>query len=613
MYITTFYSFKGGVGRSMALVNAAVELANRGRRVLVVDFDLEAPGLDTFDVLRTRISVPGIIDFVKQYQCSRHAPDVRDFVRKTEDIGEDGGELWMMPSGMHSDSYAQEFNQIDWGELYDEQDGYLLFEDLRQQWRNVVNPDYVLIDSRTGHTDTGGICTRQLPDAVVILFFPNDQNLRGLTKVVGDIRAEKATPRAKVIDLHFVMSNVPDLDDEDNILRSKIDDFRRRLELKRDPMIVHRYDSLSLLNQAVFIKTRPRSRLATEYRDLVERIVRGNLEDRDGALDYIDRVRFHWRRRKEEESPGEIERTLKDIGTRHSGDGEILFHLGVLREGERKLEIAGSLFDRAIKAGYEKPEAYLRRARFRRTLDDREGAQNDALTVLQSQSVRPPHVREAMDLIGFDTLDNVSQLTAVASLDFEDSVWLADGLNSSKDERQVAATILRGALDMADLTREQWLEGTSELAMAYLGLGECKGAMEVLDVEDNDVRQSQRDLFNYGMAAWGENGEVRPELFRRVIELEEPDRSGNPESNYLQCMAVAYWAVDEIGRAFESIDGSRGALQTATVSCWRYLQVSVDEFHADLDEIRELIQGDASRKPRFARSIESGSGGGFMT
>ena len=50
MYVTTFYSFKGGVGRTMALVNVAVELANTGRRVLVVDFDLEAPGLDTFDL-----------------------------------------------------------------------------------------------------------------------------------------------------------------------------------------------------------------------------------------------------------------------------------------------------------------------------------------------------------------------------------------------------------------------------------------------------------------------------------------------------------------------------------------------------------------------------------
>lgn len=43
--ITTFYSFKGGVGRSMALQAVAHRLAEHRRRVLMVDADMEAPGL----------------------------------------------------------------------------------------------------------------------------------------------------------------------------------------------------------------------------------------------------------------------------------------------------------------------------------------------------------------------------------------------------------------------------------------------------------------------------------------------------------------------------------------------------------------------------------------
>ncbi len=70
--------------------------------------------------------------------------------------------------------------------------------------------------------DSSGICTRQLPDSVIILFFPNEQNLRGLTQVVRDIRAESDGPRDKSIALHFVMSNVPGLDDEDLITKDKI-------------------------------------------------------------------------------------------------------------------------------------------------------------------------------------------------------------------------------------------------------------------------------------------------------------------------------------------------------------------------------------------------------
>src|SRR4051794_14495485 len=44
--IVTFYSYKGGVGRTMALANVACLLANRhGWRVAAIDWDLEAPGL----------------------------------------------------------------------------------------------------------------------------------------------------------------------------------------------------------------------------------------------------------------------------------------------------------------------------------------------------------------------------------------------------------------------------------------------------------------------------------------------------------------------------------------------------------------------------------------
>ena len=42
--IITFYSYKGGTGRTMLLANVAWILATNGKRVLVVDWDLEAPG-----------------------------------------------------------------------------------------------------------------------------------------------------------------------------------------------------------------------------------------------------------------------------------------------------------------------------------------------------------------------------------------------------------------------------------------------------------------------------------------------------------------------------------------------------------------------------------------
>ncbi len=68
MYVITFYSFKGGVGRTMALVNVAAELVRRGRKVLVVDFDLEAPGLETYKHLRPPKPHPGIVEYVTEFR-----------------------------------------------------------------------------------------------------------------------------------------------------------------------------------------------------------------------------------------------------------------------------------------------------------------------------------------------------------------------------------------------------------------------------------------------------------------------------------------------------------------------------------------------------------------
>ena len=55
--IFAFYSFKGGVGRSMAVLNLAYALAAKGRHVLVLDMDLEAPGLS--GVLHREEEIPG--------------------------------------------------------------------------------------------------------------------------------------------------------------------------------------------------------------------------------------------------------------------------------------------------------------------------------------------------------------------------------------------------------------------------------------------------------------------------------------------------------------------------------------------------------------------------
>ena len=608
MYITTFYSFKGGVGRSMALVNVAVGLANRGRRVLVVDFDLEAPGLDTFDVTTPRDQVPGVVDFVGEYLGSGQAPDAARFISETPaDFGDAGGRLWIMPSGRHA-TYATRFSQIDWGVLYAERDGYLLFEDLKEQWRQTFNPDYILIDSRTGHTDIGGICTRQLPDAVVILFFPNEQNLRGLTRVVRDIRGEADEPRSKNIELHFVMSNVPDLDDEDRILDDKIKAFQRNLRFRREPLMIHRYDSLSLLNQVVFTKDRPRSRLAQEYGALVREISRRNWDDRDGALDYILRMKDG--RRIRDESIQTRDEMLEKIEKAHPNDGEVLYRLAELWEYDGETELAGALASRAIEAGYSAPEVFLQRSRIRAQCDDDAGAEQDALEVLKSPHLPPPMVREAIWRIRAQAPERVADSTAVTSLEPNDQMWLAHSLATSFEAIRIAIPIWERLIDCDDLSATRRDSVRHELGLCYIGSGRFSDAARVLRAHGEPIDEMKiQDAFNYGMASWGKTGEVAQAAFSRVVELDKSGIDSDKGPNYYQCMAIAYWATGYGTEAVRYADKAEHALnvkrRAPEFSCWRYYRVSADVFVADLTDIRQLVTGEHPQTPPFMNAAET--------
>src|SRR6266404_1937548 len=76
--IITFYSYKGGTGRSMALANVAWILACAGRKVLAIDWDLEAPGLHhyfyPFLVDKELSASDGLIDFVINYALEAVSP-----------------------------------------------------------------------------------------------------------------------------------------------------------------------------------------------------------------------------------------------------------------------------------------------------------------------------------------------------------------------------------------------------------------------------------------------------------------------------------------------------------------------------------------------------------
>jgi MinD-like ATPase involved in chromosome partitioning or flagellar assembly len=195
-FFSTFYSFKGGVGRTLALANVATLLAqdrDEPCRVLVWDFDLAAPGLQNVFKCRWGKSRLGFLDYVHQYLTTGMIEDIANYIYKTDVDGVD-----ILPAGADR-RYPQRLEDIKWRQIYREARGFDFIEAVKKQIENLAaRYDYVLIDSLTGYSDAGGICVRQIPDAVVFLFRLNEQNLEGIKNVYRALRQNEENKQASV-------------------------------------------------------------------------------------------------------------------------------------------------------------------------------------------------------------------------------------------------------------------------------------------------------------------------------------------------------------------------------------------------------------------------------
>ena len=203
--VVTFYSYKGGSGRTMALANVACLLARAvthdGQPIVMLDWDFEAPGLHRFFEDRVRSdpeetrrfeTAPGVLDLWTSLAASpTKAPppsapaDVADEFVAGLDLGSHVvgtgiPGLHLMKAGRFDDDYAARVNAFDWAAFYKRFPW--LFPALARRLADEYA--YALVDSRTGLTDTSGICTMLLPEKLVVVFTASRQSLGGLIDLI---------------------------------------------------------------------------------------------------------------------------------------------------------------------------------------------------------------------------------------------------------------------------------------------------------------------------------------------------------------------------------------------------------------------------------------------
>jgi tetratricopeptide (TPR) repeat protein len=373
-----------------------------------------------------------------------------------------------------------------------------------------------------------------------------------------------------------------------------------------------------LLNQAVFVLDKPRSRLSKEYRKLVKALIKENDADRDGALallrgysdlylsDSVQKGKWHdfdmwW-------EAGRLDNRINKITELFWDDPDILFKVAECRVLEGAFDLALHLLNRAVLIKADLAPALLQRALCKDRLGDVPGATADIFQYLQTKDLHPPDVLRSLRelaVISPDSLSEAIRLSSVQALDLKHKIEVGKIIASRRQALDIAINYLSRLLNDRDIA-DSFVDSLVDLLSGYFILSRrWQDAVDLITwaTEATSSYQVCQVLsLNEMMARWGHTGEL-PEALCRWW-LENADNEGNsPYSAPLlnQVNALALWRLGNPSKAREEIEI---AIKWMTqhrrnrFSCWRYGEASPSEFLEDCQQIRRMIQGEPVR-PAF--------------
>jgi MinD-like ATPase involved in chromosome partitioning or flagellar assembly len=216
--IVAYHGFKGGAGRTTLLASYAVASARRNRRVVVVDMDLDAPGVGLLlgadsDGTTARW---GTVDFLLEANQDLRLDDYFHVCAREPVTRE--GRIEVFPAGALDDGYLPKLARVDLDVRTDVRSHPL--GRLLRRIRDERAPDLILLDGRAGLSPAAGLLLSGIAHLHVLVATSNVQSLRGLERVIhhlGFRQARRDLPQRECV---VVQAHVPDQADAARTARS---------------------------------------------------------------------------------------------------------------------------------------------------------------------------------------------------------------------------------------------------------------------------------------------------------------------------------------------------------------------------------------------------------
>lgn len=204
--IVVFYSFKGGLGRTTILASFAIQRARAGERVCVLDLDLDSPGIGQLLASDAEglTAQWGVVDFILE----RSAGDspLADYCHRCDRVA-GNGEIVVFPAGRMNGAYPDKLARVDMEEPAPAAGTSLAR--LLHLIRDELKPRWILLDARTGISESAGRLLSGIAHLHVLLGTTQDQSWQGLNIVLdrlGKARILSGRSQAEVI---LVQAMVP--------------------------------------------------------------------------------------------------------------------------------------------------------------------------------------------------------------------------------------------------------------------------------------------------------------------------------------------------------------------------------------------------------------------
>jgi len=246
--IISIHSYRGGTGKSNITANVAASLAATGKRVAVVDTDIQSPGIHMLFGLDDTSELRTLNDYLwERCPVGETAADVTP-----EHIKDIGGHIWLVPSSLHAGEIAKVLRE-----------GYNagLMNDGLQDLIDELSLDYLLIDTHPGLNEET-LLSIAISDVLVVLLRPDRQDFHG-TAVTVEV-ARKLEVRQLVMVLNKVMPSV--------IARGFVEEVTRAYGAQIVGVLPEAPEMLELGSEGLFTLKFPDHPLSAEIRQVAARL-----------------------------------------------------------------------------------------------------------------------------------------------------------------------------------------------------------------------------------------------------------------------------------------------------------------------------------------------------